>query len=129
MLTDDELKTVNAVHRRVFSIFEYKTDLEKFGKLEHWQDPKQLKEALDKGVLVGDCDDFALACRFLLREKGIQSRLVMCFIGDEGHLVLEVQGYILDNRHDRVKRIDELSYEWVKMSGYNDGDDWMSIEK
>lgn len=128
MLTDDQLSKVEAVHRRVFQIFEYKTDKDKYGKLEHWMDTAELQEALKRGRLVGDCDDFALACRHLLWKEGIPNRLVLCEVpGQGGHLVVEVEGYILDNNYNRVMRRQDLNYKWIKISGYNVGDPWQEI--
>lgn len=128
MLTEDQLSRVEAVHRRVFRIFEYKTDKDQYDKLEHWMDTAELEAALQRGKLVGDCDDFALACRHLLWDEGIPNRLVLCEIpGYGGHLVLEVEGYILDNNHDRVMRRQDLNYKWIKLSGYNIGEPWLEI--
>lgn len=128
MLTDAQLEVVRKVHARVFRIFTYKTDLQKYRVLEHWADVTELKEQLDKGELIGDCDDFALACRQLLNEAGIPNRLVLCVVEGEGHLVCEAEGYILDNRQTKVMRVDEMpDYKFIKMSGYKKGDPWTLI--
>lgn len=128
MLTDAQVKVIHEVHARVFKMFTYKTDAEKYRVLEHWADVTELKEQLQAGKLIGDCDDFALACRHLLNEAGIPNRLVFCVVEGEGHLVCEAEGYVLDNRQTEVVRVDRLpDYEFIKMSGYKKGDPWTLI--
>lgn len=128
MLTEEQLKIVHETHARVFKIFEYKTDKQQHGLIEHWHDPSMIEAALEKGKLVGDCDDFALACRHLLWKHDIPNRLVLCLDENgEGHLVLEAEGHILDNRQTRVVAAYNLPYKWIKMSGYKIGDPWTEI--
>jgi predicted transglutaminase-like cysteine proteinase len=56
--------------------------------------------------------------------------LVHCVVGDEGHhLVLEVEGWVLDNRYKWVMNRDDLDYKWVRISGYEKGDKWHRIKK
>lgn len=114
------------VHKKVFRSFEYKTDLEQYGRLERWVMPTT-------DAITGDCEDFALACRVLLREQGIEnSRLVYCFTERaEGHLVLEVEGWILDNRQKKVvmkQKLTRQGYSWVSISGYLPGEPWYELE-
>ena len=94
----------------------YVSDQEKYGLREHWT-----------VNLTGDCEDFALWIRNTLRDSyGIQSDLVFCLTENGvGHLVVSVDGWILDNRHDWVMSKDELPYEWLKI-GKPDGT-WYTI--
>lgn len=103
------------------------SDLNLYGKREYWESPDELQ---DSGKIVGDCDAFALACRKICRERGIKSRLVHC-ITDKGmqHLVLESNGYVLDNLQNRVIRNSDLNYTWIRMSGYNSGDPWTCVKE
>ena len=83
-------------------------------------------------TLRDDCDGFCLACRKLLRDKNIPSRLVYCEVEDIdeafGHLVVEVDGWILDNRQSSVKSNSRIyGYRWLRISGYEPGDDWREI--
>lgn len=122
---------LDKIHSTVFSNFKYKTDLEQFGVEEKWLMPDALYDGTT--TVVGDCEDFALACRKLCRDNGIDnSRLVVCLTEDgEGHCVLEVNGWILDNRRRRVVTRDRLGsegYKWLAVSGYNPGDDWHRIQ-
>lgn len=102
------------------------SDLESRGVKEYWPSPDELPE---KGKYIGDCDDFALMCRKLCRKKNLPSRLVHC-VTDNGshHLVLECQGYILDNLQDSPLHYKNLNYRWVKMSGYEPDEPWTAIE-
>jgi predicted transglutaminase-like cysteine proteinase len=113
---------LSGIHSSVKGGFEYRTDLEQYNDVEHWVIPDDVKN------VTGDCEDFALACRKLCRQEGIPSRLVHCLTETrEGHLVLECRGYILDNRFDRVRTNNSLDYQWIKISGYEPGDDWHSL--
>ena len=108
--------------KRVQKGFEYKTDMMQYGVIEKWTIPT------DVDNLTSDCEEHAIACRMILKDLGIDSRLVYC--KDEtgaGHLVLEVEGWILDNRQTRVVPRDKLErkgYEFISISGFNSGDDW-----
>lgn len=120
----DNLKQeLNKIHRDVTSRFTYITDLKKHGLREHWPSPEQLPTD-DK--FTGDCDDFALMCRKLCRERNFKSRLVFCKVRELNayHLVCEVEGYILDNMCGFVVDIHQLDYEWMYISGYEPGDKW-----
>jgi len=118
------------IHRNVFEVFEYTTDKEQYGLLEKWSVPPEYSDGM---TFNGDCDDFAMMCRKLCREAGIENtRLVVCLTEtNEGHLVLEVEGYILDNRSRRLETKDSLTndgYKWLAISGYNPGDQWHGVE-
>ena len=89
---------------------------------EHWASEEDLV-----GSIKDDCDGGALYCRKKCRERGIKSRLVYCKYRGQGHLVLEVKGWILDNRQSRVVQQQKLPYEWISISGYEKGDDWRKL--
>lgn len=133
MLMPEQLQLAREVHRQVYDIFSYQTDRKTHGAAEHWPDVQFLKEAIAKRQLIGDCDDFALACRHLLWEKDIPNRLVLCRAQGEGHLCTEVSGWILDNNFSRLMTRDELQhahgYEWISMSGFKPGEPWTAIKK
>ena len=108
--------TLQAVLDEALDNHTYVPDLEQYQKVEHWTIG-----------LVGDCEDFALHCRQQLKRKGIQSDLVYCKTEtNEGHLVVHVEGWILDNRHNWVMRQDDLPYTWLRL-GKPDGT-WYEIE-
>ena len=123
-------ETLSDIHRKVFDVFQYTTDRKQYGLEEKWSVPPEYKRGM---TFKGDCDDFALMCRKLCRDAGIESsRLVVCMTEqDEGHLVLEVEGYVLDNRSRTLETKDSLTdtgYTWVAISGYNPGDTWHGVE-
>lgn len=110
------------IHKRVLKGFKYVTDQKQFQVRERWVMPE------DPERVTGDCEDFALACRKLCREQNIASRLVVC--NDEtgeGHCVLEVNGWILDNRQKSVIARDDLDYKWLAISGFESGEKWKKL--
>jgi len=116
------------VHELVPNNFKYKTDKSQYNKLEHWVEPDPSYNGTTP--LVGDCEDFALACRKLLRDRGIESVLIYC--RDEtgaGHLVLESNGFVLDNRQRSVVSVTWLlgRYTFLAVSGKNPGDPWREV--
>ncbi|MET3998822.1 transglutaminase-like cysteine peptidase [Marinobacterium sp. MBR-109] len=114
------LKQLQAVLDDAHNQHEYHYDHDRYGISEYW--------TVD---LVGDCEDFALWSRDQLEQQGIHPDLVFCRVETGGgHLVLHVDGWILDNRHKWVMRQDDLPYEWVKM-GVPNGDayDWYEVNK
>ncbi len=79
-------------------------------------------------MLRDDCDGFCLAVRTLLRRAGIPSRLVYCEVAHEGHLVVEVQGWILDYLLLQVVANRDLPhYRWRRISGFEPGEPWREV--
>ncbi len=79
-----------------------------------------------------DCDGFCLAIRHLLRKLTIANRLVYCEIGGIGHLVVEVEGWILDNRHDFVLAdtvLKALGYKFLRISGFKPSEPWRLLNE
>lgn len=121
--------TVDQIHKLVFSNFTYKTDKKQYGELEYWVQPDDSYTGHE--TIVGDCEDFALACRKLCDDNCYASRLVFCKTElDEGHLVLEVDGFILDNRMTKVVTntyLKRKGYKFLSISGYKPGDPWRKV--
>lgn len=118
---------LSEVHAETLDRFIYVGDKENYGMREHWPHPRLLPPP--PTVFKGDCDDFALMCRKELRKLGIPNRLVYCIVETGGgHLVCEVQGWILDNRCYKVARRDDLPYIWKALSGYEEGEPWRRID-
>lgn len=124
--------TLAAIHSRVYSHFTYKTDIEHYGVQEKWVMPMESFQGITS--LVGDCEDFALACRKLCRDSTnpiLPTRLVVCILEGEGHCVLECMGWIMCCNQKTLMSRDQLSkegYDWVAISGYNPGDTWHMIK-
>ena len=127
---DHVLPTLDKIHRMVFDRFEYEYDHKQYGMNEYWVMPEPNYDG--KSRIVGDCEDFALACRKLVRDAGLESRLVYCETETgEGHAVLEVKGWILDNRQTQVVSNDwlrERGYKFIAISGFDSGDPWYRLE-
>ena len=121
---------LDRIHRQVFHNFTYKTDKKQYKLDEHWVMPDASYDGSQD--FVGDCEDFALACRKLCREEGLKTRLVYCTEETEGgHAVLECEGWILDNRQRKVVTNDYLTdngYKFIGISGYESGDPWHYID-
>lgn len=98
--------------------------------LEDWQMPPDDYDG--RQTIRDDCDGFCLACRKLLRDSGIPSRLVYCEVEKQGrhfgHLVVEVEGWILCNLQPSVVANHRLyNYRWLRISGFEPGDSWRKI--
>lgn len=116
------------IHRNVWNKFTYTTDKNNYGSDEHWVIPV---EFMQSKRFTGDCEDFAMCCRTLCRQQNIPSQLAICLDETgEHHCVLHVEGYILDNRYNKVMTVDQLTnigYKWIAISGYNIGDPWHRV--
>lgn len=131
-MSDERLETLRQIHRNVSKRFTYVEDGKQFGEDEYWYIPDVSPDVKIKG----DCEDFVLACRELCIEAGMDtSRIIVCQVkrgsqrGDY-HAVLEVDGFILDNRQRSVRTINQLEreYEWLAASGHGLCDSWRLIE-
>lgn len=107
MLVDLDL--LQQVFSEAIKRHEYVTDQKQYGKHEHWEPG-----------LMGDCEDFALWCRERLELVGVESDLIYCRTEDNiGHLVLSVDGWILDNRCSEVMAntsLVEAGYKFLKLA-------------
>ena len=121
------LDDVNVVHQKVLRGFRYVSDQHQYDKIEDWRIPEDLEH------VTGDCDDFAIACRSLLREKGHKEpRLLFCKTETgRGHLICVLGKMALDNRQRSPIEIETLAnrigYKFISISGTNPGDPWRKI--
>lgn len=126
-MNDKQVKEISrSVHKRVIDGFTYMSDIEQFGEIEDWRFPTDYDNVTD------DCDGFAIACRKLLKDAGVEeTRLVICTTETgEWHLVCSANSYILDNRQRTIKTVRELhreGYRWHYISGLERGDFWHTI--
>lgn len=105
-------KLAERINSDVNASVAYKTDLEQYGKPEHWFFPTNF----------GDCEDYALLKRAYLLEQGWDAdkiHLACCWTEAGGyHCVLLVDTdsgwYVLDNRHSSPMSPSALSYTWDK---------------
>lgn len=122
----DYTKDAAEVFNRVKRGFTYVSDKEQYGVAEDWRFPE------DFDNVVGDCDDFAIACRALLKEAGHACRLVFCRTeNDGGHLICVIGKLALDNRMKFPVELrylyETVGYKLVSISGLNPGDKWHEI--
>lgn len=117
------------LHREIREKFNYITDQEKHGMVEHWEDSSTLKNIGRSGVgkFSGDCEEFALVSMDKLRQMGFNVRLVVCRVETgEGHAICEVasadyaEAFYFDNRKLKVSDLSELKgYTFVTVSPWN----------
>ncbi|MBB4066415.1 putative transglutaminase-like cysteine proteinase [Gellertiella hungarica] len=111
-----------AVNREITPV----TDQELFGRDEVWAYP----------VNAGDCEDFVLAKRKILMQKGFpESSLLITVVrkpDGEGHAVLTLRtasgDFVLDNLEDEVKPWYRTPYTYLKRQATFDSGRWVSIE-
>ena len=121
-------KILNKIFNLVKKNFTYDYDSSVYGVDEKWSVPDETYDGTSK--FKGDCEDFALACRKLCRDEGLDTRLVVCNTKAGLHCVLECEGWILDCSSDSVLNRDSYhDYKWLYISGYQPGDRWHRIEE
>ncbi len=122
----DRLGELDRINRHVNRTIEPATDMEIYGETEVWTLP----------TTRGDCEDYALLKRHLLRAQGWPvSALLMTVVRDEkgeGHAVLMVrtaQGdFVLDNKTDEIKVWHKVGYTYVMRQSYIDPNVWVSLD-
>lgn len=101
------------------------TDLELYGTVEYWTYP------VDRG----DCEDYVLAKRLMLIERGWPpSSLLITVVRDEddlGHAVLTVAtdhgDFILDNKNSSISYWQDTPYNYRKRQSQYDPKHWVSL--
>lgn len=119
-------KMVLDVNRAVNTEVTPVTDEELYGQEEKWAYP----------TTAGDCEDFALAKRKMLMQRGFpESALLITVVrkpDGEGHAVLTLRtlsgDFILDNLEDNVKPWYATPYRYLKRQATFDSGRWVSIE-
>ncbi len=125
-VTDAGWKMVNDVNLSVNTQITPVTDQELYGRDEVWAYP----------INAGDCEDFVLAKRKILMEKGFpESALLITVVrkpDGEGHAVLTLRtssgDFVLDNLDNEVKPWYRTPYTYLKRQATFDSGRWVSIE-
>lgn len=125
-VTDAGWSVVRAVNLAVNTEITPVTDQELFGRDEVWAYP----------VNAGDCEDFVLAKRKILMDKGFpESALLITVVrkpDGEGHAVLTLRtgtgDFVLDNLENEVKPWYRTPYTYLKRQATFDSGRWVSIE-
>ena len=105
-------KLAERINSTVNASVSYKTDLQQYGKPEHWCLP----------TAFGDCEDYALLKRQRLLEAGFDRKdlHLACCWDETGayHCVLLCRTdngwFVLDNRHNWPMTPKSLPYQWDK---------------
>lgn len=119
---------LRAVFVRIKRGFLYRSDLEQYGQSEFWTFP------IDVDYVTGDCEDFAIACRLLIkRDTSHESLLVMCRTEqNESHLVCVSGRWVLDNRQSRICSrfaLERQGYRFLYASGKQAGEPWRKLKQ
>lgn len=129
MLTADQLRQFQAIHRHEFDRFDYVPDPTKWRTPDYWISRQEVL-AMSTGRASGDCEDYAAIVRAGCREMVIPQRLIFCYVppqgGQEGgyHIGLEADGWFSDCNHPHLIERDFVPYVWISLSGYKAGDPW-----
>lgn len=104
----------------------WKPDRANWGAEDQWATP------LEFCLKGGDCEDYAIAKMFSLKDLGVQCpmRIAVGYRKNEGHAVLlaELEGKILvlDNREKRV--MEESEYEFTPIYSLDEESAWMHFK-
>jgi predicted transglutaminase-like cysteine proteinase len=119
-----DLRAVNdLVNRMVRPV----SDMELYGRLEHWTYPTGM----------GDCEDYVLLKRRLLIERGWPaSSLLITVVRDEnmeGHAVLMARtsagDFLLDNKRAKIMTWNDSPYVFLKRQSDRDPKEWVSLTR
>jgi predicted transglutaminase-like cysteine proteinase len=125
-LTAKAYKDIQSVNLLVNHSIQPVSDMEHWGVVDQWDYPTDGK---------GDCEDFALAKRRLLIDRGYPRQALLMTVVKEangdGHAVLTVRTnrgeYVLDNMNDTVKLWTATPYRFVKRQSQVDPNFWVAI--
>lgn len=117
-----DLRTVNALVNRLVRPV---SDMELYGRIEHWTYPDG----------EGDCEDYVLLKQRLLINRGWPASALLITVvrdeKDEGHAVLTVRtskgDYLLDNKRAEIMTWNESPYTFIKRQSDRDPQVWVSL--
>jgi predicted transglutaminase-like cysteine proteinase len=114
------------VNNSVNTMITPETDMEIWGKEEVWSYPDR----------VGDCEDYVLAKRRSLMERGVPAGNLLITVvrqpSGDGHAVLTVHtsngDYILDNLEPRILSWADTDYTFLKRQSERSSGQWVAID-
>jgi predicted transglutaminase-like cysteine proteinase len=119
-------KLLHDVNLKVNKDITYKSDAENFGD-DRWVVVKKDGEQ----PVYGDCEDFAVTKRDILKSHIPASAMMLAYVTSEesgAHVVLIVRttegDKVLDNRSQNVRGIDETDYEYMYVTDPLDNKQW-----
>lgn len=124
-LTAKRERDLREVNDLVNQLVKPESDLQLYGRLEHWTYPSEK----------GDCEDYVLLKRKLLLERGWPaSALLITVVRDEhneGHAILTARtnngDFILDNKRKGVLVWNDSGYTFIKRQSFNNPISWVSL--
>lgn len=127
-LTREAWETVLAINLKVNRAVRPVSDIDLYGKDEHWAYPVN-------GM--GDCEDYVLEKRRALAGAGISlSNLLITVVrkpDDEGHAVLTLRtregDFILDNLRDDIRLWADTGYRFLKRQSSAHTGRWVSLRE
>lgn len=108
---DESFEKLDSTNKWVNLLVKPAEDIDYYGVEDHWTVPNE----------IGDCEDYVILKLIELIKRGINpSALFLTVVLDEqgaGHAVLSARTnkgtYVLDNKTDEMKRIDQTPYYYV----------------
>jgi len=97
----ERYRSISSVSEYLYTYYEYESDTKQFDCDEYWQTPEQMIENKK-----GDCEDFAILTQAILKELGIESKLIGLYWQEEdytktykwvAHMILMIQE--VDNKY------------------------------
>lgn len=118
----NDLRAVNALVNRLVRPV---SDMDLYGRIEHWTYPSD----------EGDCEDYVLLKQRLLIDRGWPaSALLITVVRDEyneGHAVLTVRtsrgDYLLDNKRAEITTWNVSPYTFIKRQSDRNPQDWVAL--
>ncbi len=126
-MNDALWQTVRALNAKVNQAIEPMNDIDVFGKDEVWSYPQG----------VGDCEDYVLEKRRLLRRRGFDYSNILITVvrkrDGEGHAVLTLRtsdgDFILDNLTDEIRAWEDTGYRFLKRQSSEYTGRWVSLRE
>lgn len=129
-LTGKQKKQLKGFWESLLYNFKYITDANKLGVVELWEPIPE--DFLLGDTITGDCEEIARTACEELRKLDFRARLIYCLTENKaGHLVCEIEGWIMDNRYKRLTSVNKLNakgYQLIAVSGYKAGEPWHIIK-
>lgn len=97
------------VHDETMSNFTYKADV-----VDHWVKEENVVPYGEE--FSGDCEDYATAIKVYLEERDIAAKYIVCKVEGSryNHMVIEAEGFVVDNRHWYVSKRDDMDCKFVR---------------
>ena len=79
---------------------------------DYWDNPQDWVFPHPKGI---DCTGYAIAKQIEFLKLGINSNLATCIINGQGHAVLLVGDLVLDSRYNKIIKMNQTDYYWLRI--------------